>query len=79
LGLIYNYDLRAPCDRYAEATRQAPEDHFAPRQALPFASWLRLSRRIQRRSRAILAVEQLDAAVREEFLLMLPYVAEERP
>jgi hypothetical protein len=79
LGLIYNYDLRAPCDRYAEATRQAPEDHFAPRQALPFASWLRLSRRSQRRSRAILAVEQLDAAVREEFLLMLPYVAEERP
>ena len=65
--------------RYFEASRQAPEDHFAPRPALPFAHWLRLSRSSQRRSREILVVEQLEAAVREEFLLMLPYVAEERP
>eukprot|EP00438_Fugacium_kawagutii_P024557 Skav223337 [mRNA] locus=scaffold200:206294:214544:+ [translate_table: standard] len=39
--------------RYAEATRQV-EDHFTPRPALPFASWLRLSPATQRRSREIL-------------------------
>lgn len=65
--------------RYAEATRQVRLDHFSPRPALAFASWLRFSPATQRRAREILSIAKLNVTVRPEFLLMLPYVAEERP
>ncbi|CAE7809059.1 unnamed protein product [Symbiodinium sp. CCMP2592] len=65
---------------YASITIQVPEDHFSPRPALPFAHWLGLSANAQRRTQFILAApEPVRAKVREDFVLMLPYVAEERP
>ncbi|CAE7427471.1 unnamed protein product [Symbiodinium natans] len=65
---------------YAGYTVQVPEDHFSPRPALPFEHWRRLSSHAQRRAQFILAApEPVRATVRQDFVLMLPYVAEERP
>ncbi|CAE7639284.1 OLA1 [Symbiodinium microadriaticum] len=65
---------------YASITIQVPEDHFSPRPALPFEHWLGLSANAQKRAQFILAApEPVQAKVREDFVLMLPYVAEERP
>lgn len=56
------------------------DDHFAPRPALPFAHWWAMSPSAREAARRILAAPQLvRSGVREDYLLMLPYVAEDRP
>lgn len=64
---------------YADLT-VGSDDHFAPRPALPFASWLRMSDQGRAVSRRMLAAPGPVAwGIRPDFVLLLPYVAEDRP
>ncbi|CAJ1447448.1 unnamed protein product [Effrenium voratum] len=65
---------------YADAARRARTDHFTPRPVLPLALWLRMPPAARQICRRILAAPAaVNASLREEVVLMLPYVAEERP
>eukprot|EP00927_Polykrikos_kofoidii_P026843 TRINITY_DN23833_c0_g1_i1.p1 TRINITY_DN23833_c0_g1~~TRINITY_DN23833_c0_g1_i1.p1 ORF type:complete len:511 (-),score=63.85 TRINITY_DN23833_c0_g1_i1:106-1638(-) len=55
------------------------DDHFAPRPSLPFANWWRMSERGKRVSRRIVSAPgPVESGMRQQFELMLPYVAEDR-
>mmetsp|Transcript_49338 Transcript_49338/g.155121 ORF Transcript_49338/g.155121 Transcript_49338/m.155121 type:complete len:497 (+) Transcript_49338:76-1566(+) len=64
---------------YADLT-EGTDDHFAARPALPFEHWWRMSSRGREAARRILSAPgPVDASIRPDFALVLPYVAEERP
>lgn len=59
---------------------EGTDDHFAPRPALPFAHWSQMSEAGRMATRRILSVPgRVEVGIRPDFVLMLPYVAEDRP
>lgn len=63
---------------YADLT-QGTDDHFAPRPILPFEHWWQMSARGRKSTQRILSVpKSVDSGIRSSFVLLLPYVAEDR-
>jgi len=77
IRLLPSAEFLAPW--YADLT-EGTDDHFAPRPALPLSTWWRMSVSGRNATRRILAAPApVLAAVRPDFALILPYVAEDRP